>query len=74
MFANRQLTLSNDNEDVAFVYETSKMLNFYSSIPWAHFDKNRAAYMATSMDTWLRNNYSITSVVTDMIFTIMRII
>ena len=52
-----QLTLSNDNEDVAFVYETSKMLNFYSSIPWAHFDKNRAAYI-TSMDTWLRNNYS----------------
>ncbi|MDA9898041.1 T9SS type A sorting domain-containing protein [Flavobacteriales bacterium] len=51
-------TLSEDNEDVAFVYETSQMLNFYTSIPWSHFNQNRAAYMSSTMDTWLRNNYS----------------
>ena len=54
------ISLSEDNEDIAFVYETSRMLNFYTSVPWSHFDINRAAYMASSMDTWLRNNYSTT--------------
>ncbi|MGC6470050.1 MAG: T9SS type A sorting domain-containing protein [Flavobacteriales bacterium] len=49
--------LYNDNEDIAFVYETSKMLNFYYSVPWKHFDNNRIAYMSNTMDTWLRNNY-----------------
>ena len=53
-------TLSNDIEDIAFVYETSQMLNFYTSIPWSHFNQNRAVYMASTMDTWLRNNYSTT--------------
>lgn len=52
------LNLQNDNEDVAFIYETSQMLNFYYTIPWSHFDKNRAAYMSSSMDSWIRNNYS----------------
>jgi hypothetical protein len=50
--------LSNDREDVAFVYEKSNMLNFYTAIPWKHFDQNRAAYMSNTMDSWLRNNYS----------------
>ena len=54
------LLLFNDIEDVAFVYETSQMLNFYSSIPWKHFDQNRAVYMASNMDTWVRNNYMTT--------------
>ena len=36
------------------------MLNFYTSIPWTHFDQNRAAYMVSTMDTWVRNNYSTT--------------
>jgi hypothetical protein len=54
------ISLSEDNEDIAFVYETSQMLNFYTSVPWSHFDLNRAAYMAPTMDTWLRNNYSTT--------------
>ncbi len=54
------LSLFNDIEDVAFVYETSQMLNFYSSIPWKHFDQNRAVYMASNMDTWVRNNYMTT--------------
>jgi len=54
------LSLSNDIEDLAFVYETSQMLNFYTSIPWTHFDQNRASYMASTMDTWVRNNYSTT--------------
>ncbi len=50
--------LVDDVEDVAFIYETSQMLNFYYAIPWSHFDKNRAAYMSANMDSWIRNNYS----------------
>ena len=52
------ISLLNDVEDVAFIYETSQMINFYYTIPWSHFDKNRAAYMSSNMDTWIRNNYS----------------
>ncbi|MBL6657860.1 MAG: T9SS type A sorting domain-containing protein [Flavobacteriales bacterium] len=52
------INLLNDVEDVAFIYETSQMINFYYTIPWSHFDKNRAAYMSNNMDTWIRNNYS----------------
>jgi len=52
--------LSNDSEDVAFVYETSKVLNFYTSIPWNHFKSNEASYVAQIMDSRIRNNWSIT--------------
>ena len=52
--------LHNDNEDISFVYETSQMLNFYTSIPWSHFDNNRLAYMSLSMESVLRNNYTTT--------------
>lgn len=52
------LSLSNNNDDVAFVYETSDVLNFYSSIPWSHFVGNESNYMASIMDSWLRNNYN----------------
>jgi hypothetical protein len=54
------LALSNDNDDVAFVYETSKVLNFYTSIPWSHFSSNEPSYVAENMDSWLRNNWDIT--------------
>tara|TARA_B100000768_G_scaffold130830_1_gene121512 strand:+ start:524 stop:2362 length:1839 start_codon:yes stop_codon:yes gene_type:complete len=54
------LALSNENDDVAFVYETSKVLNFYTSIPWSHFSSNEASYVAENMDSWLRNNWDIT--------------
>jgi 23S rRNA-/tRNA-specific pseudouridylate synthase len=52
------LDLHNDNEDISFVYETAQMLNFYTSIPWSHFDNNRLAYMSLSMESKLRNNYT----------------
>ncbi|MEJ6734993.1 MAG: T9SS type A sorting domain-containing protein [Flavobacteriales bacterium] len=54
------LALSNENDDVAFVYETSKVLNFYTSIPWSHFSSNEPSYVAENMDSWLRNNWDIT--------------
>ncbi len=56
----KELTLSNDNDDVAFVYETSKVLNFYTSIPWKHFQSNEASYVAETMDSQIRNNWNIT--------------
>ena len=54
------LSLSNDVNDVAFVYETSKVLNFYTSIPWSHFTSNEPSYVAQNMDSWIRNNWAIT--------------
>lgn len=54
------LALSNENDDVAFVYETSKVLNFYTSIPWSHFSSNEPSYVAENMDSWLRNNWDTT--------------
>lgn len=54
------LSLSNDNDDVAFVYETSKVLNFYTSIPWSHFSSNESSYVAQTMDSRIRNNWEVT--------------
>ena len=51
--------LSQNTDDVAFVYETSDVLNFYTNVPWSHFVGNESSYIATTMDSWLRNNYSI---------------
>ena len=52
--------LHNENDDISFVYETSQMLNFYTAIPWSHFDNNRLAYMSQNMESLLRNNYTTT--------------
>ena len=54
------LSLSNDDDDVAFVSESSKVLNFYTSIPWSHFSSNEPSYVAENMETFLRNNWDIT--------------
>ncbi len=47
-----------NTDDVAFVYETANVLNFYTSIPWPHFMSNGSSYIKSTMDSWLRNNYS----------------
>ena len=60
VLVTEDINLHNDEEDVSFVYQTSQMLNFYTAIPWSHFDNNRLAYMSTTMESLLRNNYSTT--------------
>jgi hypothetical protein len=51
------LSLSTDREDVAFVYETARLLTDYHTVPWSHYLVDPTAVMASTMDSWLRNNY-----------------
>lgn len=57
------ILLTNDesllnNNDVAFVVNSSQMLIDYTSVPWSHFRFNEEEYIDTILDSYLRNNYN----------------
>ena len=52
--------LSLDEEDLAFVNDDVRLLDYYFQIPWSHFQSNQDVWMKDYFDIQLRNNYSTT--------------
>ena len=52
--------LSLDEEDIAFVKEDVRLLEYYHQMPWRHFQTSQDVWMRESFDSHLRNNYTTT--------------
>lgn len=50
--------LTLDEEDVAFVDDNVRLLEYYHQMPWTHFQTNQNGWMRLDLNTSLRNNYS----------------
>ena len=52
--------LSIDEEDIAFVSDDVRLLEYYHEMPWRHFQTSQDVWMREDFDSQLRNNYTTT--------------
>ena len=47
-----------DEEDIAFIKDEVRLLDYYHEMPWRHFQSNQDVWMKEDFDSELRNNYT----------------